>query len=166
MQHVDYLAVAQEALQQIKNGAFLTVQSGDDVNVMTIGWASIGFLWGRPVMSVMVRSSRHTFTLIEKSREFTVALPQGSMKHALDVCGTKSGKNVDKLQAAKIELRPGEKVKTPLVKLRGLNFECGIVYKSAINPANLSDAYTHLYPEKDYHTIYYGEIKYCYTSDD
>jgi flavin reductase (DIM6/NTAB) family NADH-FMN oxidoreductase RutF len=166
MEQIDYMAIAEDAIKQIRNGAFLTVQSHDCVNVMTIGWASIGFLWGRPMFTVMVRSSRYTYGLIEQSKEFTVAVPQTGMKAALELCGTVSGKDVDKLKAANLELFPGEKVKTPVIKLRGLNFECAIVYKSAIDPAHLSDTYAHLYPEKDYHTLYYGEIRSCYSTMD
>ena len=162
MRHVDYLAVAEKALQQIKKGAFLTVQAGDALNVMTIGWATVGFLWGRPMMSVMVRKTRHTFSIIEKCSEFTVSVPNGDYEAALSICGTKSGKNVDKFRACNLELNPGQKVKTPSLLIPGLHFECAIVYKSALDPKHLISVYSHLYPEKDYHTMYFGEIKYSF----
>lgn len=166
MQHADYLTIAPDVIRQIKNGAFLTVQSGDQQNVMTIGWGSIGFMWGRPMLSIMVRSSRFTSTIIEKSSEFTVSVPMTDMKRELEVCGSVSGKKVDKFQECKLDLIPGQKVKTPLIQMYGYNFECEIVYRSKINSTALTEAYTHLYPSKDYHTIYYGEIKYCYSTID
>ena len=166
MQHVDYMTVAEAVMKQVRNGAFLTVQSHDEINVMTIGWATIGFLWGRPVATIMVRKSRHTFHIIEHTDEFTISVPQIDMNAALEYCGTKSGKDVDKFKACNLELFPGEKVKTPVIKLPGIHFECGIVYKSAIDPKALIDSYTHLYPDKDFHTIYYGEIKYVYSTMD
>lgn len=166
MQHVNYMEVADEALKQIRKGAFLTVQAGDRINVMTIGWASFGFLWGRPTMTIMVRKTRHTFGIIEKSSEFTVSVPLSDMGAALDFCGSKSGKTIDKFKACRLELFPGEKVKTPRIKTPGLHFECAIVYKSALDPRHLVESYTHLYPEKDYHTVYYGEIKYAYSTMD
>lgn len=166
MQHLDYLSIAEETIQQIRKGAFLTVLAGDDLNVMTIGWASIGFLWGRPVMTIMVRKSRYTFSLIERTDNFTVTVPKVDAAAHLEYCGTKSGKKVDKLQECNLEVFPSHKVHTPIVNLPGVHFECGIVYKSAIEPTHLVDSYTHLYPEKDYHTFYYGEIKQCYTTAD
>jgi flavin reductase (DIM6/NTAB) family NADH-FMN oxidoreductase RutF len=166
MQHVDYLTVAEESLKQIKKGAFLTVQSNDTVNSMTIGWASIGFLWGRPVITVMVRKSRYTYELIEQSDEFTVSVPKTDMAEALKICGTKSGRDTDKLKACALELFPGEKVKTPILKIPGIHFECGIVFKSPTDPQQLVDSYKHLYPDKDYHTFYFGEIRYCYSTTD
>jgi flavin reductase (DIM6/NTAB) family NADH-FMN oxidoreductase RutF len=162
MEHVDYLEVAHDALGQIKKGAFLTVQANDIVNVMTIGWATIGFLWGRPMMSVMVRDSRYTFGIIEKSSEFTVSVPRDDMTKTIAFCGSKSGRDVDKLKACNLELNPGEKVKTPSLLIPGIHFECAIVYKTAMDPKNLVESYGHLYPEKDYHTIYFGEIRYSY----
>lgn len=166
MHHVDYMAIADKAMEQIRKGAFLTVQAGDKLNVMTIGWASIGFMWGRPMLSIMVRDSRHTFKLIEKTSEFTVSVPMIDMAKQLEFCGTKSGKTHDKLKECALELFPGEKTRTPIIHVPGIHFECKIAYKSAIDPNLLTDSYKHLYPAKDYHTIYYGEIVYCYSTVD
>lgn len=166
MHHVDYHSIAGRAMKQIEDGAFLVVQSADKLNVMTIGWASIGFIWGRPMMTVLVRKSRYTFGIIEKASEFTVSVPLVDMKKELAFCGSNSGKKVDKIKKCGLELFPGEKVNTPILNIAGFHFECRIVYKSPIDPAALIESYKHLYPEKDHHTIYYGEIVYCYSTED
>lgn len=164
MQHVDYLAVAEKAMRQITEGAFLTVQAGDTLNVMTIGWASIGFMWGRPIMTILVRKTRYTFGIIERASEFTVSVPLVDMKKELEFCGTQSGRKTDKLKKCGLEIFPGEKVKTPILNIPGIHFECRIVYKSPLDPLYLIEGYKHLYPEKDFHTLYFGEIMYCYSS--
>ena len=64
------MAVAQRAMQQIKNGAFLTVKAGEDLNTMTIGWATMGFVWRKPIFMIAVRDSRHTFGIIPLCRPF------------------------------------------------------------------------------------------------
>lgn len=166
MHHIDYMAVSEKVIQQIRKGAFLTVQAGDDLNVMTIGWASLGFLWGRDMMTIMVRKSRYTFSLIEHSSEFTVSVPMTDMSKALNICGTESGKDIDKFKKCKLEIFPGQKVTTPIINTPGIHFECKIVYKSEMDPSFLIESYKHLYPLKDYHSIYYGEIKYCYSTVD
>ena len=166
MHHVDYMAIADKAMEQIRKGAFLTVQAGDEVNIMTIGWASLGFLWGRPMMTIMVRKSRYSYDIIEKSSEFTVSVPVTDMSKELAYCGSKSGKNHDKLKECNLEFFPGQEVNTPILNIPGIHFECKIVYKSDLNSANLIDSYKHLYPNKDYHTLYYGEIVYCYSTVD
>ncbi len=166
MQHIDFMSVAEKVMAQIRKGAFLTVQAGDDINVMTIGWASLGFVWGRPMMTVLVRNSRHTFQIIEKSDEFTVSVPTVNVEKELAFCGTESGKKFNKLKECGLELLPGGKVHTPVIDVQGLHFECKIVYKSPIDPSKLVESYKHLYPQKDYHTIYYGEIVYSYSTED
>ncbi|KMQ50210.1 hypothetical protein CHISP_2881 [Chitinispirillum alkaliphilum] len=168
MQHVEFESVSERVIKQIKKGAFLTVQAGDDLNVMTIGWASLGYIWGRPTMTILVRKSRHSFGIIEKSSEFTVSVPSPSVdvSSQLDFCGSESGKDHDKLKESNLEIFPGSRVKTPIVNIPGIHFECKIVYKSAMDPSALIEAYKHLYPMKDYHTIYYGEIVHSYSTED
>ncbi|OPX34868.1 MAG: flavin reductase, partial [Desulfobacteraceae bacterium 4484_190.1] len=75
MKEIDYMAVAEKAMNQIKEGAFLTVRAGEALNTMTIGWATIGYVWRKPVFMVLVRDSRHTFGIIEKAADFTVSVP-------------------------------------------------------------------------------------------
>jgi flavin reductase (DIM6/NTAB) family NADH-FMN oxidoreductase RutF len=164
MQRIDYLSVAEKALRQIASGAFLTVQAGDHLNVMTFGWASIGFVWGRPMFTVLVRKSRYTFELIERTSTFSASVPLVDMKKELEICGSLSGRTVDKLKKCRLEILPGEKIKTPVLDIPGIHFECEIVYKSPIDPHQLAESYTHLYPEKDYHTMYYGEIVHCFST--
>ena len=48
MKDVDYMHVAEDSINKIKEGAFLTVKSGNALNTMTIGWASFGMVWRRP----------------------------------------------------------------------------------------------------------------------
>jgi len=43
MKNVDYMAVAEKVMKQIKEGAFLTVKSDKGTNTMTIGWGLIGY---------------------------------------------------------------------------------------------------------------------------
>jgi len=61
MERVNYETVLPLVMKQIKQGAFLTALAGDNLNVMTIGWASLGFIWGKSIMTIAVRPTRHTF---------------------------------------------------------------------------------------------------------
>jgi flavin reductase (DIM6/NTAB) family NADH-FMN oxidoreductase RutF len=162
MQDVDFMAVYENVMKQIQEGAFLTVRAGEALNTMTIGWATIGFAWRKPVMMVMVRSSRHTFGLIEKAADFTVSVPTAEVKKALAFCGTKSGRDVDKFQACGLKTAPGRQVVSPIIQIPGIHFECRIVYKDAVDPAHLARDYDPIYPERDYHTLYFGEIQAGY----
>ena len=162
MKSVDYMAVAEAAIQKIKSGAFLTVRDGQRLNTMTIGWATIGFCWRKPVFMVAVRDSRHTFTIIEDAADFTVSVPAGNMKEEIMYCGTKSGRDGNKFEACGLKVAPGQSVDSPVIDVPGIHIECRIVFKSAMDPAHLVGDLAPLYPEKDYHTLYFGEIVACY----
>lgn len=162
MEKVDYMAVAEAAMAQIRKGAFLTVSDGDNLNTMTIGWATIGFVWRKPVLMVAVRDSRHTFGILEKAADFTVSVPSGDMNDAVMYCGTKSGRDVDKFTTCDLKTKTALEVTSPVIETPGVHFECKIIYKSAMDPALLDPALDSLYPEKDYHTLYFGEILAAY----
>lgn len=165
MRTVDYREAAATLLKTIKQGAFLTVQAGDALNTMTIGWATIGLAWRRPVLMVMVRASRHTFGLIETSADFTVSLPTGDMRREITFCGTHSGRDVDKFAACALKTSPSRTVFSPVIRVPGLHFECRIVYKSAMDAKALTPEYAALYADGDYHTLYFGEIQSVYETD-
>ncbi len=143
-----------------KQGAFLTVKNGETVNTMTISWGNIGFEWNRPIFTVLVRKSRFTHELIEKATEFSVSVPLSNrLKQALAVCGTKSGRDIDKFQASGLTLKAGESIATPSIEGCEMVYECKIVYKQDMDPNFLSeDIQAKMYGDHDYHTIYYGEI--------
>ena len=166
MQTRNYLDNADALMARIKQGAFLTVKAGEAVNTMTIGWATIGIIWQRPIFMVAVRDSRHTFTLMEQADNFTVTVPAGSAHNkAVAFCGTKSGRDVDKFKECGLALQPGQRVASPVLAIPGVHYECRIVYKSAMDPALLDPALENLYPQKDYHTLYFGEILACYETE-
>ncbi|NIS60526.1 MAG: flavin reductase family protein [Proteobacteria bacterium] len=162
MKTIDYMAVAEEAISKIKEGAFLTVKADGALNTMAIGWATIGFVWSKPILMVAVRNSRHTFEIIEKAADFTVSVPLSNMDDAIMFCGTKSGRDYDKFRECNLELKDAQKVASPIINTSGLHFECKIVFKAAMDPAHLAEEYETLYPRKDYHTLYFGEIQDCY----
>lgn len=155
-------AVAQEFMEKIEKGAFLTVRAGDELNTMTIGWAMLGVIWKKQILMTAVRNSRHTFGIIEKAADWTVSIPAGDMSRELAFCGTKSGRNVDKFKMCNLKTADGRFVASPIIQTPGIHFECKTVYKSAMNPDFLArDVEQPLYPQKDYHTLYFGEILAC-----
>ncbi|MGD0022223.1 MAG: flavin reductase family protein [Smithellaceae bacterium] len=166
MKNLSYMSIAEDAISKIKKGAFLTVKAADQLNTMTIGWATFGFIWQKPIMMVAVRSSRHTFGIIDKAQDFTVTIPSGDMSKAIAFCGSKSGKDADKFKMCKLEIAKSQHVASPIIKVPGIHLECKIVYKSAMNPAYLDKNYDKaMYPQKDYHTHYFGEIVACYETE-
>lgn len=160
-----YLENAEEMMKRIKKGAFLTVLADDEVNTMTIGWATIGFIWQKEVFMIAVRDSRHTFKLLEKTDNFTVTIPADtSFDKAVMFCGTKSGRDCDKFKECDLKEKKAHHVESPIIDIPGIHYECKIIYKSAMDSTFLDKDLEKLYPKKDYHTLYFGEILACYST--
>ena len=160
MKEVMYNGYAKEVLEALPKGAFLNVSDGQKDNTMTIGWANLGFMWKKPILTVMVRHSRYTYELIEKADCFTLSLPLSTdLKKELGICGTKSGRNVDKFQAAGLTKVKAHQVSAPLIGECDLHFECKIIGKQKLTKeVLLPEIDTTWYSDGDYHTLYYGEI--------
>lgn len=141
-------------------GAFLVVEAKGRVNPMTIGWAQAGFVWGLPVMTVLVRASRYTHSLMGAAARFSVCVPApGEMRKELAYCGSKSGRDYDKVRACGLELRDGS---APGVKLIGgcaLAYECEKTGSAELRAEDLPGAVrARYYPEGDLHTLFFGRI--------
>jgi flavin reductase (DIM6/NTAB) family NADH-FMN oxidoreductase RutF len=165
MKKCDPLSLSELLTKRIQKGAFLTVRAGESMNTMTIGWGLIGFIWQRPVFMVAVRDSRHTFSLMEKAVDFTVTVPTGNMKDALMFCGTKSGRDMDKFKACSLTTATAQQTISPVIQAAGIHLECRIRFKAPMDPTYLDPALEELYPAKDYHTLYFGEIVASYETD-
>ncbi len=164
MEELHYLDYIEEATEQLEKGAFLTTKANGEANTMTIGWGSIGYVWSKPIFTVLVRESRHTYQLIENSDEFTVSIPlTDKLKSALSFCGSKSGADYDKFQECDLTAQPGQEVDVPIIGECELHYECKIVFQQDMKKDNLIAEYqSNNYPSDDYHTIYYGEILTSY----
>ena len=157
-----------EAMKQFPAGAFLT--TGEQANPMTIGWGSVGILWGKPVITVMVRRSRFSHELIEKG-DFTVSVPAlGAMKEELGFCGKNSGRDVDKVKALNLQLL---EPKAGTIKAIGgceIYFECKKLYtipcqgnEELLDKSLLDRFYKGVTDEAgDLHDFYFGEIVAAY----
>ena len=75
----------------------LTAGDTNSCNTMTIGWCQLGTLWGQPVCTVYVRPERHTYGFMESHGYFTVSVLPASEKKTIGFCGSKSGRDVDKI---------------------------------------------------------------------
>lgn len=163
MKEIAYNEKSEILLDIMKKGAFLTTKTGDKVNTMTIGWGNIGYSWGKPIFTAMVRKSRLTHDILEKSNEFTLTFPTENLKETIALCGSKSGRDIDKIAESGLKILPSLKIQTPTLDLKGIHFECTVLYKTDMNPQNLhkntDDAW---YQSKDYHTFYFAEILSSY----
>ena len=158
---VPYTYQYAETMEQLGGGGLLLAgtQATGESNAMTIGWGTIGVIWGLPIFTVLVRPSRYTYQFIENSDEFTVNVPTPAMKDFVLFCGTKSGRDHDKFAEFGFMVTPGQRVNTVTIDACPLVYECRVVQKNDVDPATFTPSIdSRFYPGGDYHRVYYGEI--------
>lgn len=167
MTEMEFNEKARETLQLLSKGVFLTTAAEGKVNTMSIGWGYLGWAWKKPVFGVMVRHSRFTHELLEKNPRFTVTIPTTDMSKEMAFCGTKSGRDTDKIKACGFELLPAQTVNVPVLKCKGYQYECRVLCKTEMTEGCMPPEAEKLWygPQAggDLHTFYFGEITACYT---
>ena len=169
---------AGDICKALPRGILLTTKRGEEVNSMTIGWGTMGVDWSLPMFIVYVRESRYTKQLLEENGEFTINVPMGDIdKNILSLCGTKSGRDLNKIEELGLHLEEPMSVSVPGIKELPLTLECKVLYKqqqdlSAI-PQKILDRYypveddtLHPGSDRDYHICYYGQILKAYIIED
>lgn len=163
-EEIRYEEFAKEYLQQLPKGVFLSLKGMPD-NTMTIGWGSIGYIWKKPVLMVMVRKSRHSYPMINEAGEFTVSIPlDQDLQDKLLKCGRNSGRDMDKFESFDLKKDPAMALlDTPVVGDCALQFECRTLYRQEMDPSMLDEVIRNTsYADNDFHMLYYGEILASY----
>jgi flavin reductase (DIM6/NTAB) family NADH-FMN oxidoreductase RutF len=128
-------------------------------NAMTVGWGGIGYMWRRPFIQVVVRPVRYTYEFIEKYDTFTLCAFPGQYQAAVQLLGTKSGRDGDKITEAGLHPAASTRIAAPGFAEASLILECRKIYWDDVDPEHFLDPEIDKhYPRKDYHRIYYGEI--------
>ncbi len=164
---VDTFEHIDETNRLMREGGLLLVSQGKDEkpNIMTIGWGFLGTIWRNPYFIIAVRKSRHTYKLLEESESFTICLPAKGMDNVLEVCGEKSGRDMDKFDSLKLTVEKGLIIDTPFIGECPIHYECEIKYKDVLMPEALDgEIVQEVYPRRDMHVLYYGEVKGVYTT--
>jgi len=92
-------------------------------NIITIAWTGV-VCSTPPMVSIAVRHGRHSFGLIRDTGDFVINIPKQDDVKAADLCGTLSGRDVDKFKEVGLTAIPADKVKSPLIKECPVNLEC------------------------------------------
>jgi flavin reductase (DIM6/NTAB) family NADH-FMN oxidoreductase RutF len=137
----------------------ITAGSLNSFNMMTASWGSLGILWGKEVAFCFIRPQRHTFKFVNENEFFTLSFFSEEYRKALEICGAYSGRNVNKVELAKLTPIEDEQYKTVFFNEARLVLVCRKIYYQDINPQNFLDSgINENYPLKDYHRMFIGEI--------
>lgn len=166
---IRYTDLFGETMRRMREDGLLLVTAGADgkPNVMTIGWGTIGAIWGRPVFVVLVRPSRYTYSRLEESGDFTVNVAPAELADAASHCGTVSGRDHDKFREKSLTTVPSRQVRPPIIQECVIHYECRTLHKNDVIPGALAQAVLDdAYPGGDFHRIYFGEIVAAYADED
>lgn len=134
-------------------------ENGEEaVNTMTASWGGMGVLWNRPVAFCFVRPQRYTYRFTEQAERFSLSFFDESYRAALRLCGSKSGKDMDKFEAA--GLTPVMHDGVPVIAEARLNLVCRKLYVDTLKEEGfLVPALLQNYTAGDYHRVYVLEIE-------
>lgn len=133
-------------------------------NMMTASWGGLGWLWEKPVAFIFVRPQRYTHEFTEKEDYFTLTFYDESYKNILLKMGSVSGRDFNKMKDSGL---------TPVATSNGsvafkearIIIECKKTYATPILEEGFKDKelIKSIYPKKDFHTMYVGEIVNVWT---
>lgn len=137
--------------------ALLTAGKDDRFNTMTVSWGGVGELWNKDVAFLFVRPQRYTYQFIENNDYFTLSFFGGDYKKELGICGSKSGKDIDKMAETGFKPIPiGESIGFEQAKITV--YMKKIAYQDMNPNGFIDDSIMNNYKENDFHRIYIGEI--------
>ena len=142
---------------------WMLLTSGDftagKFNTMAVGWGSFGTMWSKPFAQVVVRPNRYTHDFMMKHDTFTLCAFPEKHRKSVQLLGSKSGRNGDKIAESGLVPIVSTKIAAPGFKEAELILECRQIYRATVDPRGFLDTdIDKNYPQKDYHSIFYGEI--------
>lgn len=136
----------------------ITAGTAEACNTMTASWGGLGVIWGAPAATCYIRPQRYTKEFVDREEYFTLAFFSEDYRKQLSLCGSKSGREVDKVKEC------GFTVKTagcgaPYFEEAELVLVCRKRFAQEMDPSRIpQEIKEKWYPQKDYHTMYIGEI--------
>lgn len=142
----------------------MLIAAGDNsrVNAMTASWGGLGVLWHKQVATVYVRESRFTLELIDKNEGFSLSFLGAGFRDELNLIGSKSGRDGDKIKEAGLHVSFFGKV--PAFNEAETVLCCRKLFRQRLELENFLDAepVRKFYPTCDRHVMFIAEIEAVY----
>lgn len=104
MKQTDINVLMKENVWDLIGKQWMLITAGDKngFNTMTASWGGIGWLWNTPVAFIFIRPERYTHQFVEKSEYVTLSFLPEEYRKALQICGTVSGRDTNKVADANL----------------------------------------------------------------
>jgi flavin reductase (DIM6/NTAB) family NADH-FMN oxidoreductase RutF len=103
-----------------------TVDAKGAPDIISLAWVT-PVSSNPPLVVIAVSPKRHSFANLKAHGEFVLNLPTAEHLHEVHVCGTQSGRNVDKFALTGLTAIPAQKVRPPLIAECITHLECTVV---------------------------------------
>lgn len=134
-------------------------------NTMTASWGALGVIWGKPSATCYIRHSRYTKEFVDQGERFTLTFLQDGHRNALNLLGSKSGRDIDKMHDN--GLTPIFLDGQPTFAEAALVLICRKRCCTELPPEDMHpDEITKWYADSDFHALYIGEIEAAYQNVD
>ena len=132
--------------------------SADCCNTMTVSWGGVGVIWGKNVVFIFIRESRHTKKFIDEGETFSLAFLDESYRKALQYCGSASGRDENKWEKSGLTPVTSNGIVYP--KEANQVFLCRKMAAVPMEESSFIDIELagKFYADHDMHTMYVGEI--------
>lgn len=135
----------------------LTAGEKERFNTMTISWGGLGTLWNKPVATVYVRTSRYTHEFMDAQDYFTISFYPDEVKPVLGVLGSKSGREMDKMNRS--GLTPKEVEHSVTFEEASLTLVCKKLFRQELDVKNMTaEVANQFYSGDAPHDMYIGEV--------
>lgn len=135
----------------------ITAGTPEKCNTMTASWGGLGVLWGVPMATAYIRPQRYTKQFVDENEYFTLAFFSEDYRKQLSLCGTKSGRDVDKVKECGFTVRAGEGG-APYFEEADLVLVCRKRMVMRMDPDAMPADVKEKWYHDDYHYMYWGEI--------
>ena len=157
MKEIKATEISENMIQMIKDDWMLIGAGDNRFNMMTASWGMFGNLWNKPVMNVYVRPQRYTYEFMENHDTFSCSFFDEGYREALRLCGTRSGRDIDKAKECGLNVSFVENA--PIFEQAKCTVICRKIAVYDLDPSQfLDERIDENYPKKDYHRVYTGEI--------
>ena len=140
-----------------KDWMLITAGNREKHNTMTASWSGVGELWGRYVFTIYIRPQRYTLEFVEREDYYSLCFFGPDCRQALNLCGSKSGREVDKDAAT--GLTPCFDEAAPYYEQARLVFLCRKLYRQDLEEGCFLDkGLLEKWYDNDLHRMFIGEI--------
>ena len=135
----------------------ITAGTAERCNTMTASWGGLGVLWGAPMAIAYIRPQRYTKEFVDANEYFTLSFFSEEWRKQLSLCGSKSGRDVDKVKECGFTVCSAE-CGAPYFEQAELVLVCRKRMVTPMDPAAMPEDVKEKWYHGDYHDMYWGEI--------